>query len=44
MKLNDLNLPDLSDHPPPPQVDLGIYEAWIRGEAASRTRAAMTDD
>ena len=44
MKIIELNLPDLSGHPAPPQVDLGVYEAWVRGEAATRTRAAMSDE
>jgi hypothetical protein len=44
MKIIDLNLPDLSDHPPDPQVDLGVYEAWVRGDAATRSRASMTDE
>lgn len=44
MKIIELNLPDLSGHPAPPQVDLGVYEAWVRGDAATRTRAAMTDE
>jgi hypothetical protein len=44
MKIIDLNLPDLSDHPPDPHVDLGVYEAWVRGDAATRCRANMTDD
>lgn len=44
MKIIELNLPDLSDHPAPPQVDLGVFESWVRGDAATRTRAAMTDE
>lgn len=44
MKIIELNLPDFSDHPAPPQVDLGVYESWVRGDAATRTRAAMTDE
>jgi hypothetical protein len=44
MKIIELNLPDFSDHPPPPQVDLGVYESWVRGDAATRTRAAMSDE
>ena len=44
MKIIDLNIPDLSDHPPEPQVDLGTFEAWVRGDAASRSRASMTDE
>lgn len=44
MKIIELNLPDLSDHPVPPQVDLGVFESWVRGDAATRTRAAMSDE
>lgn len=44
MKIIELNLPDLSDHPAPPQVDLGVFESWVRGDAATRTRAAMSDE
>jgi hypothetical protein len=44
MKIIELNLPCLSGHPAPPQMDLGVYEAWFRGDAATRTRAAMTDE
>jgi hypothetical protein len=44
MKIIELNLPDLSNHPSPPQVDLGVFESWVRGDAATRTRAAMTDE
>jgi hypothetical protein len=44
MKIIELNLPDLSDHPAPPQADLGVFESWVRGDAATRTRAAMTDE
>ena len=29
MKVIDLNLPDLSGHPPPPQVTLDVYEKWV---------------
>jgi hypothetical protein len=25
-------------------VDLGVFESWVRGDAATRTRAAMTDE
>jgi len=44
MKIIELNLPDLSNHPPEPQVDLGVFEAWVRGDSATRTRSEMTDD
>jgi hypothetical protein len=43
MKIIEINLPDLSGHPAPPRMDLGTYEAWVRGDAATRTRAAMND-
>lgn len=29
MTLPDLNLPDLSGHPPPPRVSFELYERWI---------------
>lgn len=29
MKVIDLNLPDFSDHPPPPQLTLDVYEKWV---------------
>ncbi|MCW1883617.1 hypothetical protein OKA04_02685 [Luteolibacter flavescens] len=44
MKTIELSLPDMSDHPPPPQVDLGTFESWVRGDAATKTRASMTDE
>ncbi|GAA5483398.1 hypothetical protein [Haloferula sargassicola] len=44
MKIIELNLPDLSDHPPDPQVSLGVFEAWVRGDSATRSRAEMTDE
>ena len=28
MNVLDLNLPDLSDHPPAPRVDSGTYQKW----------------
>lgn len=44
MKIIELNLPDLAEHPAPPHLDLGAYEAWVRGDSATRTRASMTGD
>lgn len=44
MRIPDFELPDLSGHPPPPQVDLGVFEAWVRGDHAASARAAMTDE
>lgn len=44
MKIIELNLPDFSDHPPDPQVPLGVLEAWVRGDSAARTRAEMSDE
>ena len=29
MKIIDLNLPDLSDHPPAPQLTFEQFEAWV---------------
>lgn len=44
MKIIDLNLPELSDHPAEPRITLGEFEAWVCGDAATRTRAEMTDE
>lgn len=32
MKIDDLILPDLSGHPPPPQLSYEQYQQWILGE------------
>jgi hypothetical protein len=29
MSADDLDLPDLSGHPPPPEMTLGQYEKWV---------------
>ncbi|MBC8127681.1 MAG: hypothetical protein H8M99_11135 [Gloeobacteraceae cyanobacterium ES-bin-144] len=42
--LPDLQLPDFSDHPPPPQVDLGTYEKWVFELLACGMRPVMTDE
>ena len=44
MKIIDLNLPDLSDHPPPPQVALDVYEKWVFEILANGMRPAMTHE
>ncbi len=44
MKIIELDLPDLSNHPSPPQVDLGVFEAYVMSNHAAATRAAMTDE
>lgn len=44
MKIIDLNLPDLSGHPPPPKVSLGVYEKWMFDSLAAGMRSEMTDD
>jgi hypothetical protein len=44
MNILDLNLPDLSDHPPPPQASLGEYEKWVFELLACGMRPAMTDE
>jgi len=44
MKIIDLNLPDLSGHPPPPQVTLDIYEKWVFEWLACGMRRPMTDE
>lgn len=40
----NLNLQDLSDHPPPPQASLGGYEKWIFELLACGLRPVMTDE
>jgi len=42
MNAFDLEFPDFSGHPPPPQVDLGAYERWIFDEVHNARRAAMS--
>ncbi len=44
MKVIDLNLGDLSDHPPPPQVPLEIYEKWILEMLAAGIRPELTPE
>ena len=44
MKIIDLNLPDQSDHPPPPRVSLGVYEKWMFDALAAGVRPPMTDE
>jgi hypothetical protein len=44
MKVIDLNLPDLSGHPPPPQVTLDVYEKWVFEWLACGLRPVMTDE
>ena len=43
MNILDLEFPDFSDHPPPPQVTLGVYEKWVFELLASGMRPIMTD-
>ena len=43
MNILDLEFPDFSDHPPPPQVTLGVYERWVFELLASGMRPVMTD-
>jgi hypothetical protein len=40
----DFDLPDLSGHPPPPQVTLGVYEKWVFESFAQNRRQTMTKD
>ena len=44
MNILDLELPDFSGHPPPPQVTLGVYERWVFELLASGMRPVMTDE
>jgi hypothetical protein len=44
MNIIDLNLPDLSNHPPPPQVGLDVYEKWVLELLACGMRPVMTDE
>lgn len=44
MKIVDLNLPDLSDHSPPPQVSLDVYEKWVFEWLACGLRPSMSDE
>lgn len=44
MNVLDLVLPDLSDHPPPPQVTLDVYEKWVFELLACGMRPVMTDE
>lgn len=43
MKVIKPDLPDFSNDRPP-QLDLGIYESWVRRGATARTRASMRDE
>ena len=44
MKPLDLNLPDLSGHPPPPQVPLVDFERCVLEWLACGMRPEMTED
>jgi len=44
MNILDLEFPDFSDHPPPPQVNLAVYERWVFELLASGMRPVMTDE
>lgn len=44
MKPIDLNLPDLSNHPPPPQVSLAEFEKCVFEWLACGMRPDMTDE
>ena len=44
MKELDLVFPDLSNHPPPPQVTLEVYEKWVMEIFAKSKRADMSLD
>jgi hypothetical protein len=44
MNILELELPDFSDHPPPPQASLGQYEKWVFELIACGMRPPMTDE
>lgn len=44
MNVIDLDLPDLSDHPPPPQVTLHVYERWLFEVLDCGMRLPMTHE
>jgi len=44
MNVIDLEFPDFSDHPPPPQVTLDAYEKWVFELLASGMRPPMTNE
>lgn len=44
MNIIDLDLPDLSGHPPPPQVSLDVYEKWVLEMLACGMRKPMSED
>lgn len=44
MNVIDLELPDLSGHPPPPQVTIDVYEKWVFELLASGMRPPMTNE
>lgn len=44
MNIIDLELPDLSGHPEPPQVTLEVYERWVFEMFAMSREASMTHE
>jgi hypothetical protein len=44
MNVLDLEFPDFSGHPPPPQVSLGVYEKWVFELLASGMRPTMSQE
>jgi hypothetical protein len=44
MNILDLEFPDFSDHPPPPQVSLDVYEKWVFELLDSGMRRPMSDE
>ncbi|NQX02384.1 hypothetical protein HQ447_17135 [bacterium] len=44
MNILDLEFPDFSDHPPPPQVTLGVYEKWVFELLANGMRPTMSHE
>ncbi len=44
MNVIDLELPDLSGHPAPPQVTLEVYERWVLEMFAMNRNASKTHE
>lgn len=44
MNVIDLEFGDFSNHPPPPQVGLDVYEKWVFELLACGMRPIMSDE
>ena len=44
MKVIDLDLPDFSNHPPPPRLTLAQYETWVSEMYAKSKYPTMTHE